>query len=396
MKSKPISSGFKIWAFCDRGYVYEFFPHSNRFPWKYTTKYKEGSDKLMSSSTVVATLVDSLPGGQDGSVQYEVYMDNLFSSVALFDMLRRRGKGIGCAGTTRSNTKKFPSELKVRGGADKRMQWDSLGAVVVDNVLCLCWIDNGAVLMLTTIHQAGPEHTIMRRRKRPRLTSTNGVKVQKVFGKDVTKVLAIPKVVDDYNMFMNGVDIADQLISNYKTHLKGARTWMPLLFWLIDVSITNSYLSMRAKFPGIWAAKRNGHAQFRMDVAISLMKSRAPPSAAEPSCSGSIDLHNSSGGAGASSEALVSVSKKRRRRSSDLANDDSRMSWDIKHLPKCAPNGERQLCIVCSLRGAKRRSRVFCTACSQGNLNVFLCCGADNRNCYYEYHTKLASELNTP
>jgi len=49
-------------------------------------------------------------------------------------------------------------------------------------------------------------------------------------------------MIDDYNQFMGGVDIADQLRSNYPTHQKSRRTWLPLWFWALDTTITNAYV----------------------------------------------------------------------------------------------------------------------------------------------------------
>jgi hypothetical protein len=121
-----------------------------------------------------------LPGGDDGSVQYEIHVDNLFSSVRLLCLLRNRGKGIGCAGTTRDNTAGFPTILKVRVGAEKKMNWDTLGSVVVDGVNFVVWVDSSAVLMLTTVHNVGPNLTVTRLPSRPRTTSTNGSTVRQV------------------------------------------------------------------------------------------------------------------------------------------------------------------------------------------------------------------------
>ena len=74
----------------------------------------------------------------------------------------------------------------------------------------MTWIDNGAVQMLSTVHELGNNHKIERLRRRLRLTSTNGPRARKVFGECGTKVLPIPTIVDEYNHHMGWVDIADQ------------------------------------------------------------------------------------------------------------------------------------------------------------------------------------------
>ncbi|KAG9070704.1 hypothetical protein KI688_008243 [Linnemannia hyalina] len=55
-------------------------------------------------------------------------------------------------------------------------------------------------------------------------------------------LLPIPKIIDDYNHHMNGVDIADQLRSYYSTQLRTYRAWAPIFFWLLDTTIINAYL----------------------------------------------------------------------------------------------------------------------------------------------------------
>lgn len=104
-------------------------------------------------------------------------------------------------------------------------------------------MDNGPVHMLSTIHGIkGNEWKISAMRRRPRETSSNAANVRKVFGNAARKEILIPKVINDYNHFMGGVDIADQFRSYYDCQLIVFHTWMPLMFWLIDTAIVNSYI----------------------------------------------------------------------------------------------------------------------------------------------------------
>ena len=91
-------------------------------------------------------------------------------------------------------------------------------------------MDNGPVTMLSTIHEINGNNRIERIRRRPRETSTNAVKVRSIFGTASKKALPIPCVIDDYNHFMGGVDIADQLRGYYGTQLPVRRIWIPLFF----------------------------------------------------------------------------------------------------------------------------------------------------------------------
>ncbi|CAG8594768.1 12855_t:CDS:2, partial [Ambispora leptoticha] len=138
---------------------------------------------------------------------------NYFSSVSLFQHLRQNN--IGACGTVRRNASRFPKELK----------------------------DNGPVTMLSTIHGlVGEEWEVIQERRRPRQTSTNAAKVREMFGSESKKRLKIFKIVDDYNHYMNSVDLADQLRSYYNTQKISRRNWMPLFFWLLDTAIINVYL----------------------------------------------------------------------------------------------------------------------------------------------------------
>ena len=51
-----------------------------------------------------------------------------------------------------------------------------------------------------------------------------------------------PAVVDCYSHFMNGVDIADQHAVYYSFIRKTVKWWKKIVFWLIEMSMVNSYI----------------------------------------------------------------------------------------------------------------------------------------------------------
>lgn len=234
IKNKPTPEGYKILSLCDAGYTYSFI---------FTSRIQNQPEvqqvpDLSKVGNEVYHLVSQLP---TENKSFNIYMDNYFSSIKLFKYLRE--KKIGACGTVRKNSANFPHILKI----DRKLDWDTLSGVVVDNVLAILWMDNGPVTMLSTIHQIdnGNENRIESIRRRPRETSTNAVKVRAVFGTASKKSLPIPVVIDDYNHFMGGVDFADQLRGYYGTQLPVRRTWMPLFFWLLDTALINSYLILK-------------------------------------------------------------------------------------------------------------------------------------------------------
>lgn len=143
-------------------------------------------------------------------------MDNYFSNIPLFKHLR--GLNIGACGTTRINSACFPDTLKV--GKSEKLQWNTLTGVVIDKqVLAVVWMDNAPVTMLSTIHKINTDDDFIERIRRcPRNTSTNAANVRAIFNGNPRAALKIPKLIDDYNHNMNGVDLSNQFRAYYSTN----------------------------------------------------------------------------------------------------------------------------------------------------------------------------------
>ena len=289
LPGKPIDQGYKIYALCDQGYTYTFMFYSGvsgneasdftRKTEPLTQISTERSLALLNSkqdrltkeqqkklsqgfsptTQVVCRLVFSLPFQ---SHQFNVYMDNYFTSIPLFQHLRDHG--IGAAGTTRTKRHNFPSELTISKDITSRiLEWNHLSGVVVNGVCAALWQDNNTVHFLTTIHDL--RQLVLSNRKRPKKTSTNAAAARKPFADDEhQKLLPIPALVSDYNQHMGGVDVADQLRSNYTCHQVSRRNWLPLWFWALDTTITNAYLIARSLCP------KYQHKLFRKELAFAL------------------------------------------------------------------------------------------------------------------------------
>ena len=77
------------------------------------------------------------------------------------------------------------------------------------------WKDQNVVLFMSTVSK--PQDTVTRLRRRPAKTVTNARTSRAIFGEMTTKELDIPRFIDIYNHYMNGVDNADQLRCYYST-----------------------------------------------------------------------------------------------------------------------------------------------------------------------------------
>ncbi len=94
--------------------------------------------------------------------------------------------------------------------------------------------------MVSTLHDAN--NTVARVRKKPRLTSTNRRNIDTVWGNQSKVVVETPKVIDDCNHWMLGVDKADQLIAHCWPNVRCRRIWMPIMFHALDLMRINAFI----------------------------------------------------------------------------------------------------------------------------------------------------------
>ena len=122
-------------------------------------------------------------------------------------------------GTVKSSFKGFPVELKAKkvceeAGSSKQMQ---NGAIVAT-----AWLENkrrNPVRMLSTMFSPNL------------LIESVKSKQQNVLNKDVPS----PKPVDEYNKFMGGGDLSDQLRVEFRTARNAKRWWTYVFFYVTYV-----------------------------------------------------------------------------------------------------------------------------------------------------------------
>jgi hypothetical protein len=150
------------------------------------------------------------------------------------------------------------------------------------------WIDNDEVDMCTTVHDG--YETILKKRKRPRENQFNKKHVREVWGTDWGANIDIPKIIDDYNNLMGGVDKAYQLIGYYRPKLRCRRTWMPMWLHSLDICRLNSYIIAKSKnvysnqkeFVLDWISALNNRADYfeRQRTRAAIQALTSPPSSA--------------------------------------------------------------------------------------------------------------------
>jgi hypothetical protein len=193
--NKPISQGFKIFVLADHGYCYYFYPASRT-----QGVIEVGKPNTLSKTgQMVYELIQTLPRND---LDYNLYLDNYFTSINLFKALR--DIQVGACGTTWPG-KDSPNLLKKLKDLSIYIPYHKVCAIPVNDVLCVAWQDNHIVLALTTIHTVyKTDDYIDRARRRPQKTSTNGALVHREFGDQAVKDMPIPRFIDDYNYYMGG------------------------------------------------------------------------------------------------------------------------------------------------------------------------------------------------
>lgn len=155
------------------------------------------------------------------------------------------------------------AEIKKRWG--NSLVWGKLFAKTTDDgdILQFAWKDAAVVLFMSTVSDIATEVT--RSRKRPSNVANH---VTAAWGEEVVKELAVPQLIDDYNHFMNGIDLADQMRVNYHYDRRNYSTWCPLFHWLREMAITNCAIIWKASKA---SNKLAAHKEYRLALANKLM-----------------------------------------------------------------------------------------------------------------------------
>jgi hypothetical protein len=130
MPNKPIKQGYKIFALAENGYVWHFQMSSKQHGIGELQKV----DELTPTGSMVLQMARLLP--KFPNAPYILYLDNYFTSIPLFSMLRK--ENIGAAGTTRPSGIDFPALLIVlHKNWSTKLDWGTAVADIVNNVLCI-------------------------------------------------------------------------------------------------------------------------------------------------------------------------------------------------------------------------------------------------------------------
>ena len=183
---------------------------------------------------------------------YNVYVCQLYictcacryyTSIPLTDALL--AKETLFTGTAMKNRKELPpviqdKQLSVAAGETRAFRDGRL--------LALAWRAESKKKPLIMLSSSGSAQPVV-------VTTRRGTAVNK------------PAVVNSYNHNMNGVDVADQLTVFYSFVRKTRKWWRKLFFYLMEVSVVNSYLLYRQT-----SAQPRNHLGYRRAIVEQVAK----------------------------------------------------------------------------------------------------------------------------
>ena len=308
LPKKPKKWGMKAWALADSklGYIYN---------WKlYCGKEEEQGREPLGERVVV----EMLSGLENKG--YHVYFDNFYTSPTLCKRLLTLG--FGSCSTVRVDRRGIPVTFK-KATPNK----GDITTYQDGNILGLKWKDKRYVSVLSTIHDS----SMVSKQRRTRQVAGGVEVVQK------------PAVIEDYNMYMGGVDKSDQLVTYYGFRRCSKKWWKRAFFHLIELAMVNAYILYCCNTP---KREQLTHLRFRLAVASSLLCDAQP------------------------------IPPLQHIPSPAAANVPLRLTG--RHFPE--PAGGRPDCKVCSDRmtGKRKQTKWQCKTCK-----VSLCI----HPCFERYHT---------
>ena len=220
MPKKPVKFGVKNWVLADSvmPYVCNFQIYTGR---------NERTPEVGLPHRVVMDLAE--PYLNKG---HRLFMDNFYSSLALFEQLYEN-KTLAC-GTVRQDSKGMPPALMTKNTPTYTRGQSTFRKH--KNVTVVRWKDKRDVFALSTFHGNACNNELPHK----------------------------PEMIETYNKFMNGVDRADQLLSYYSLNKKSRKWWKKVFWRLLELCITNVH--QIRKFKDIKAV----HKELRINMAYGL------------------------------------------------------------------------------------------------------------------------------
>ncbi|XP_014614648.1 PREDICTED: piggyBac transposable element-derived protein 4-like [Polistes canadensis] len=205
IRTKRARFGIKFYKVCDSQsrYIHNFNIYI-------------GKDKTATGSAGRNVVFNLLKESQLLHKGYCLFIDNWYSSPKLFRELYKMKTNV--CGTVRINRKEMPRELK-----SHVLQQGEATIFTTKEMVAIKWKDKKDVVMLTTMHD---------------LSFVEAGKQNRYTGQKTLN----PTAVVDYNQYMGGVDVGDQMLSKFHTVRRCKKAYKKMFFYFIDMMLLNTYV----------------------------------------------------------------------------------------------------------------------------------------------------------
>src|SRR5215469_13994250 len=286
--------GIKIYKLCDSlGYTYDMSVYLGK-------QRQHATTQITGTHGTVLQLIRRVEG-----LGHKIFMDNYFTSPALFDDLFQRK--INACGTVRRDRRGMPGDIVPKS---LKMKRGDTVTRVRGTLRAVRWKDRRDVYILTNMHAPPVEGNF---------THESGQAIK-------------PRVVEDYSACMGFVDKSDRMVISYGI---ARRTWKwtkKLFFHLADMTTLNAFLIHKS------CGGKMTHKHFREILVRELII--------------------------LSQEENVTASHISRGRPSPALSRLSRL--EVKHSQHWPSKGNKRRCRVCSLHKKTRITMYFCRKCDVG------------------------------
>ena len=385
---KRAGDGFLVDALCADGYCYSFYFRNQKAPDKWLKK------ELSPLHSRVMALFEQLP---QNTSNYQCRMDNLFMSVKfakfakcaapisvmIHGVTRPSGRGVPKCIEQNLVTKKDELE-KVRG---------TLKVAVLDG-------DPSCKVVAASLYDTKPVYIVS--------TSCEKVewikKERKLYHSELGKKVTVPffrlNLIDDYNMNMNNVDLADQLRLQYRIHTiwtRNRKWWWSIFFWSFETLLTNCYLVYKKFFLMHNRKVPLSHYDFLKAISLCWINPDTVEYSITAASLRSSDPRSSSSSSSstASTTSTAVTTRKRKRDESNKKKNATRFTTLALHPQNGSLNGRLNHVMFSHLATRSDKKEASCQLChfiknkrvraqllKCEDCNVILCV-----DCYKTFHT---------
>ena len=189
-----------------------------------------------------------------------IYTDSFYTSPNLVQELKVQG--IGHCGTVRQGRKNMPADLHTSRISLQRGDNPVFMKSMSTDIVACGWHDTKYVTFLSSVHS---DNTMEKRMKSGRHEGGH-------------RVIEKPVLAEDYNQFMGGVDLTDQLLGTYAYPHKVSKWYLAVYHRIREVALTNGYIIYKKVTPEPWMSPR----AFREQIIDGLLEDFLPSTKPQP------------------------------------------------------------------------------------------------------------------